>query len=150
MCLLVGPLASTLNTPPLLDAELYQIAQNRLSSALAEPQHAGHAAKIREVSLLYHNLSALLPFPTYPITPLKLVLFALAYTPGRSGLAFDQTASHFGNHRRYPRKTAKELGWMLDDLEVMQILTRGNEGVTRFEIEQWVEWRGEILKDFWL
>lgn len=104
--------------------------------------------------MLYTHLAQLIPFHPFPITPIKLALFALAYSPETSHVElFDKAegTNAFVKKRLYPRLLKEEITHALDDLELIQVVSRGDgdERVTEFEMEQWGEWRMGVMKDLW-
>lgn len=109
---------------------------------------------MRDAAVLYTHLAQLIPFHPFPITPIKLALFALAYSPETSHVElFDKAegTNAFVKKRLYPRLLKEEITHALDDLELIQVVSRGDgdERVTEFEMEQWGEWRMGVMKDLW-
>lgn len=94
-------------------------------------------------------MSALLEFPTYPITTLKLAVFALTMTPGPLGKLLDKAAPLVPDQRESPRLPGPEFETILKDVTTVYKITRAeDEKVPTAETTEWLKWWDELTADW--
>lgn len=113
------------------------------------PAYAARAAHLHNTALIYTHLTAVLEFPTYPITTAKLAVFALAMTPGPLGEVLDSAYMSLKSKRECPRASGKQLESLLKDVTVVRMITRGGDDrIPDEEKSQWKRWWEEITDDW--
>ncbi|KDE04557.1 hypothetical protein, variant [Microbotryum lychnidis-dioicae p1A1 Lamole] len=131
------------------DPALNHLGHGRLQTALAHEDSAQIDTRysIRRIWMFYADLSARFPMPEFPITPIKLALFAFAYTPGPIRATFDQT-SHYEHVRQFPAfEDSHSFIKALETLEATQRLTRDLSEVHAYENAQWLTWKNAFIND---
>ncbi|SGY74694.1 BQ5605_C005g03377 [Microbotryum silenes-dioicae] len=131
------------------DPALNHLGHGRLQTALAHEDSAQIDTRysIRRIWMFYADLSARFPMPEFPITPIKLALFAFAYTPGPIRATFDQT-SHYEHVRQFPAfEDSHSFIKALETLEATQRLTRDLSEVHAYENAQWLMWKNAFIND---
>lgn len=97
------------------------------------------------------HLASLISFRILPITPLKMVLFAFAYSPLSKHVAlFDNVpaAGMFCAKRIYPRLRFNEVQPALSDLEKLLWAINGStNALSACENLNWSTWKAGILRD---
>ncbi|SCV69234.1 BQ2448_2254 [Microbotryum intermedium] len=128
---------------------LNYLGHGRLQTALAHEDSAQIDTRysIRRIWMFYADLSARFPMPEFPITPIKLALFAFAYTPGPIRAIFDQI-SHYEHVRQFPAfEDSHSFIKALETLEATQRLTRDLSEVHAYENAQWLMWKNAFIND---
>ncbi|SCZ97344.1 BZ3500_MvSof-1268-A1-R1_Chr4-2g07151 [Microbotryum saponariae] len=131
------------------DPALNHLGHGRLQTALAHEDSAQIDTRysIRRIWMFYADLSARFPMPEFPITPIKLALFAFAYTPGPIRATFDQI-SHYEHVRQFPAfEDSHSFIKALETLEATQRLTRDLGEVHAYENAQWLMWKNAFIND---
>lgn len=137
-------------TLSLLRADLatFEIAQERFQATVNTVDFASRVARLHHTAVIYTHVTALLRFPTYPITSRKLAVFALAMTPGPLGTRLDEAVSYLAAERQCPRAPkGKTLEDILTDLTLVRRITYGDV-VTGEENSQWARWWKEVTDDW--
>ena len=137
-------------TLSLLRADLatFEIAQERFQATVNTADFASRVARLHHTAVIYTHVTALLRFPTYPITSRKLAVFALAMTPGPLGTRLDEAVSYLAAERQCPRAPkGKTLEDILTDLTLVRRITYGDV-VTGEENSQWARWWKEVTDDW--
>ncbi|GJN93207.1 hypothetical protein Rhopal_006254-T1 [Rhodotorula paludigena] len=131
------------------DLEAFNLAQERFQRTINTKEWSARAASVFNTVLLYTHITALLRFPTYPLTTPKLALFALAMTPGPLGAQLDAAAPELSQKRECPRATGKQLEGLLKDVTAVRMITRGgDEQIPDDEKSGWRAWWKEITDDW--
>ncbi|GEM10692.1 hypothetical protein Rt10032_c12g4709 [Rhodotorula toruloides] len=131
------------------DLETFDIAQKRFQQTVNTPAYAPRAAHLHNTALIYTHITAVLDFPTYPITTAKLAVFALAMTPGPFGEVLDSAFFLLKSKRDCARATGKQLESLLEDVTVVRTITRGGDHrIPDEEKSEWKRWWGEITDDW--
>ncbi|TKA52487.1 hypothetical protein B0A53_04863 [Rhodotorula sp. CCFEE 5036] len=126
----------------------FDAAQERFS-AVNTPLYAPRAENLFKTAVEYTKVSALLEFPTYPITNLKLVVFALTMTPGPLGKLLDKAAPLVPDQRESPRLPGPEFEAILKDVTTVYKITRAeDENVPKAETTEWLKWWDELTADW--
>ncbi|GAA5984418.1 hypothetical protein JCM10908_003339 [Rhodotorula pacifica] len=126
----------------------FDSAQERFS-AVNTPQYAHRAENLFKTAVEYTKVSALLEFPTYPITTLKLAVFALTMTPGPLGKLLDKVARLVPDQRESPRLSGPDFEATLKDLTTVYKITRAEEeDVPKAETTEWLQWWEELTADW--
>ncbi|BGP51196.1 hypothetical protein JCM10450v2_007125 [Rhodotorula kratochvilovae] len=129
------------------DLAIFELAQDRFQTTVNTPEYASRVARLHHTAVIYTHVTALLRFPTYPITSRKLAVFALAMTPGALGAALDAAAPGMQRERQCPRAPrGKTLEDILQDLTVVRSITRGD--LSGEEKAEWTRWWKEITDDW--
>ncbi|GAA5853131.1 hypothetical protein JCM8547_000212 [Rhodosporidiobolus lusitaniae] len=130
------------------DPLVFDIAGSRFAETANSPAFASRVASLHNTAIIYTHITALLAFPTYPITTLKLGVFALAMTPGSFGKAVDVEEPSVVRERECPRATPKQLEILLKDVTALRMITRGgDEAIADGEKQEWMEWWEEVRDD---
>ncbi|GAA5878698.1 hypothetical protein JCM3774_000476 [Rhodotorula dairenensis] len=126
----------------------FDAAQERFS-AVNTPLFAPRAESLFKTAVVYTKISALLEFPTYPITTLKLAVFALTMTPGPLGKLLDKAAPLVPDQREAPRLTGPDFETILGDVTTVYKITRAeDESVPKAETTEWLQWWEELTADW--
>ena len=126
----------------------FDAAQERFS-AVNTPLYAPRAENLFKTAVEYTKVSALLEFPTYPITNLKLVVFALTMTPGPLGKLLDKATPLVPDQRESPCLPGPELEAILKDVTTVYKITRAeDENVPKAETTEWLKWWDELTADW--
>ncbi|GAA6052949.1 hypothetical protein JCM3770_006750 [Rhodotorula araucariae] len=129
------------------DLAVFELAQDRFQTTANTPEYASRVARLHHTAVIYTHITALLRFPTYPITSRKLAIFALAMTPGTLGTALDAAAPEMQRERQCPRApNGKTLEDILQDLTLVRSITRGD--LSGEEKAEWTRWWKEITDDW--
>ncbi|EGU11116.1 hypothetical protein RTG_02916 [Rhodotorula toruloides ATCC 204091] len=129
--------------------ETFDIAQKRFQQTVNTPAYAARAAHLHNTALIYTHITAVLEFPTYPITTAKLAVFALAMTPGPLGEILDSACLSLKSKRDCPRASGKQLESLLKDVTVVRMITRGGDDrIPDEEKSEWKRWWEEITDDW--
>ncbi|KAJ8292107.1 hypothetical protein OF846_004437 [Rhodotorula toruloides] len=131
------------------DLETFDVAQKRFQQTVNTPAYAARAAHLHNTALIYTHITAVLEFPTYPITTAKLAVFALAMTPGPLGEVLDSACLSLKSKRDCPRASGKQLESLLKDVTVVRMITRGGDDrIPDEEKSEWKRWWEEITDDW--
>ncbi|GAA5972952.1 hypothetical protein JCM11641_000336 [Rhodosporidiobolus odoratus] len=131
------------------DPIAFDVAGERFQATANSPAFAARVESLFNTATIYTHISALLSFPTYPVTTRKLAMFALAMTPGSLGKMLDEVEPEVTVKRECPRATGKQLETLLKDVTVLRMITKGgDEHVEDEEKSEWLRWRQEIEEDW--
>ncbi|BGP19564.1 hypothetical protein JCM10213v2_007659 [Rhodosporidiobolus nylandii] len=131
------------------DLIAFEVAGERFQATAASPAFADRMPSLFNAATIYTHITAVLSFPTYPITTAKLAAFALAMTPGPLGQHLDAAAPFLPQRREVPRGTGKQLEMLLKDVTQLRMVTRGgDEHVPDEEKSEWRRWWSEITEDW--
>lgn len=140
-----APLTSS---PCPADLATFELAQDRFQRTVNTPDYASRVARLHHTAVIYTHVTALLRFPTYPITSRKLAVFALAMTPGPLGLSLDAAAPTLKDERQCPRAPkGKTLEDILQDLTLVRSITMGDR-LTGPDRAEWARWWKEVTDDW--
>ncbi|KPV71503.1 uncharacterized protein RHOBADRAFT_56546 [Rhodotorula graminis WP1] len=130
------------------DLATFELAQERFQATVNTVDFASRVARLHHTAVIYTHVTALLRFPTYPITSRKLAVFALAMTPGPLGVKLDEAVPYLDESRQCPRAPkGKTLEDILTDLTLVRRITFGNH-VSGEENSQWARWWKEVTDDW--
>ncbi|GAA5826625.1 hypothetical protein JCM11251_002824 [Rhodosporidiobolus azoricus] len=131
------------------DPTIFDVAGARFSETANSPAFAERVESLFNTATIYTHITAVLSFPTYPITTLKLAIFALSMTPGPLGQKVDQVAPILKERREVPRATGTQLEGLLKDATVLRMITRGGDRqIPDEEKSEWVRWQEEVMRDW--
>ncbi|GAA5909661.1 hypothetical protein JCM8208_003840 [Rhodotorula glutinis] len=130
------------------DLATFELAQERFQATVNTADFASRVARLHHTAVIYTHVTALLRFPTYPITSRKLAVFALAMTPGPLGAKLDEAVAYLQESRQCPRAPkGKTLEDILTDLTLVRRITWGGD-VPGEENSQWARWWKEVTDDW--
>lgn len=113
--------------------------------------HQPHSAPLQNAADLYLGLAQLVRFPAWPITPLKLAVFAFSYSDGSIGRVMDRIVPKLAGRRTNPRMPPDQLEEALGAVTAIWDMSTGWDAWTVAELgrdrEQWESWRREVALD---
>ncbi|GAA5900065.1 hypothetical protein JCM6882_002604 [Rhodosporidiobolus microsporus] len=131
------------------DPQVFDIAGVRFSETANSPAFAERVEALFNTATVYTHITAILSFPTYPITTLKLAIFALAMTPGPMGAKLDAVAPQLKEKRDVARASGKQLEGLMKDATVLRMITRGGDKqIPDGEKSEWLRWQEEVMRDW--
>ena len=132
--------------------ETLQEHWDKLLAAIKSHPFERNVRDTGHVAAMYHSMGKVLGFAPLPITPLKMALFAVCYSPAARHIAVLETSSEgarlMRKHREFRRLTANEmLGPAMQGLERLRTWTMTSAELNRLDNVQWAIYKAGIVKD---